>query len=165
MMGMLPHEESRLFQESDSRGEACSRFNALYWHDSKLLGLKIENMEGHQGYQVTLQLDLYTDGVPDGHIRRRTEIRFKECRMIQAEVDLLGMSYCGGDIATAFCQEGSERKALLESRLSKDFDLPQPDSPLADLNHYTIDMIHPGGLIHIFARGFLVNELSVQREG
>jgi len=136
----------------DSRKEICDRFNSLHWHDSKLLGVAVRETGGGE-YDVRLQLDLFTD-TPEGLRLTSTELRFSEARVLQLDLDILGITYCGGDIGTASCEADSEVKTRLEGQLRENFDLPQPDPPLSQLCEFHIRMIHPGGMLRIFAKDF-----------
>jgi hypothetical protein len=145
-------------QTADSKEAICSRFNALYWHDSKLLGLCVAHNHNDRTYDVRFRLSLYTD-TPAGRARRSAELTFTEARLVQTSLDLLGMSYCGGDISDAFCRPESDLKTQLDSDLIASFLLPQPDKPLAELSHFAILMIHPGGKINVFAKDFVLEML------
>ena len=68
-------------------------------------------------------------------------------------VDLLGIRFTGGDIATAFCEGGAALKEELESRF---FDLPQGNDPYEGILHFQMRLIPPGGEINVFARNFVM---------
>jgi hypothetical protein len=145
-------------KEIDPKGDVYNRFNALLWHDSRLVSFILSRKEKGEGrgYNVSLRLDLYTDTHDSVQecIRRPTEITFIECRMVQATVDLLGLTYCNGDVSDGYCQAESEFKTRVEQNMMETFLLSQPPQPLAGFAHFHIQLIHPGGDIHILAKGF-----------
>jgi hypothetical protein len=81
--------------------EICESFQQTRWHDSKLLGLHlISNPESIQ-YDLRLDIDLIV-GFVAGKIERRKSIAlFSDCRILQADLDLLGISMCSRDIGAA----------------------------------------------------------------
>jgi hypothetical protein len=81
----------------------CESFSQIRWHDSKLLGLNlIKNTEKPQ-YDLRLDLNLIVS-FSEGRIeRRKRSALFSDCRIIQTDLDLLGILLCSGDIGAAGC--------------------------------------------------------------
>jgi len=141
------------------KNQVCENFSKLYWHDSKLIDLHILQRSEDRGYDVRLGLDLivsFSGGKVD--FSRHSAI-FRDCRIIQTDLDLLGVTICGGDIASAVCYTDAVELEKRKRAGTKDFDFPEFNIPLKDCLGFVIDMIHPGGKILIFAKDFeLVNE-------
>ena len=81
----------------------CESFAQIKWHDSKLLGLHlIRNLEKPQ-YDLRLDLNLIV-GFSEGKVERRKQSAlFSNCRIIQTDLDLLGIWLCSSDIGAAGC--------------------------------------------------------------
>lgn len=135
----------------------CSRFNELPWHDSKLVGLKIFYEEEY-GLQLDVQL---RTGSKDGADQwRKSRLVFEGCRFVRADLDLLGMELCGGDIATASCERDSPLKKQVADLSLAQFDLPDDRNPFEETYHFQILMIHPGGEMNFFAKAFALELLA-----
>ena len=135
-----------------ANSNVCRRFNELPWHDSKLLGFKID-FEGDTPDNLQLEVKL---NAPDRAKRqwRNSKLIFKECRFIKLDLDLLGIQLCGGDIASATCETNSALKKKIEDFLEVEFDLPEERNPFETTFHYQVLMIHPGGELNLFAKEF-----------
>lgn len=132
----------------------CARFDGLLWHDSELLELHLMNdVEGGK-YDLRLDLNLYEKNLEGKFAKYRRSVLFIDCRIVQTDLDLLGVMLCSRHIADANCRREviayeSENRGKL-----RDFDLPQKHKPLEDCMVFHIEMIHPGGEIVIYAKNF-----------
>ena len=138
--------------ESDLSQEICARFNQMHWHDSKLVGFQLMPKSGER-YDVHVDLQLLTNAQPGQYSWKAARLEFQDCRIMELGVDLLGIRFTGGDIATAFCEGGAALKEELESRF---FDLPQGNDPYEGILHFQMRLIPPGGEINVFARNFVM---------
>lgn len=135
------------------RSEVCARFSEVRWHDSKLLDLSLLKDKTRKKYDLRLSLDLIV-GSKQGVIERsKKSVLFRECRILQTDLDLLGVLICGGDIASGICypyavelEKGKDKVRL--------FDFPQNHNPLEKCVGFLIEMINPGGEILVIARDF-----------
>ncbi len=132
----------------------CELFSQIHWHDSKLLDLHlIRNPENRQ-YDLRLDLNLIV-GYSEGKIERRKESAlFSDCRILQTDLDLLGVLLCGGDIGAAGCHPDSVELEKRKRDKVRQFDLPQNQNPLEECIGFFFEMIPPGGQIIIFAKDF-----------
>jgi len=141
---------SEALKVSDIRG----RFSQVQWHDSKLLDLHLVRHGEKKQYDLRLDLNLVV-GFSDGRTERNKTIAlFEDCRVIQADIDLLGVLLCDGAIASAVCYTDAvdlERK--IRDRGSR-FDFPESYNPLEKCLGFVIEMINPGGELIVFARDF-----------
>src|SRR5580698_5330820 len=80
------------------------RFNAIRWHDSKLIGLSFYKAQEEDRVKISLQL-LGSDGS-----LTPAEVIFKESAYIEADVYLQAKSMCSDDISDAECLESSDWK-------------------------------------------------------
>jgi hypothetical protein len=145
-------------QELSSQ-EICRRFNDLPWHDSELRGVRVNysgSANGHENrYEVILNVNLRSSSIADAEERfTPVEIKFSQTRIFQADLDLLGVAYCGGDISGAKCEEKSDFMRRTDETRIANFDLPQDSEPLADLKHFRISLCPPSGQIDIIAKDF-----------
>lgn len=140
----------------------CARFNEVRWHDSKLISFQLLPKNDNQTHDIGLDLKLLTNAQHGNCDWEDGRLEIEECRVIQLNLDMLGIQLCGGDIANAFCEKASAMKEGLEDTQIQHFDLPQGDDPFADIIHFRILLIHPGGEINIFAKNFklIVEETS-----
>ena len=150
---------SKMSADEIRKNEICANFSKLYWHDSKLIDLHILLRSEPRGYDVRFRLDLIV-GFPGGKVEyKRHSAIFRDCRIIQTDLDLLGVLFCGGDIGSASCYTDAVELEERERAGAKDFDLPDFHLPLKDCLGFFIEMIPPGGKILIFAKDFeLVND-------
>lgn len=112
--------------------KVCESFSQILWHDSKLLDLHlIRNPEKRQ-YDLRLDLNLIV-GYSEGKIERRKQSAlFSDCRIIQTDLDLLGILLCGGDIGAAGCHPDSVELEKRKRDKVRQFDLPQNQNPLEE---------------------------------
>jgi len=134
--------------------KVCELFSQIHWHDSKLLDLHLVKNPEKRQYDLRLDLNLIV-GYSEGKIERRTQSAlFSDCRIIQADLDLLGVLLCGGDIGAAGCHPDSVELEKRERDKVRQFDLPQNHNPLEEYIGFVFEMILPGGQIIIFAKDF-----------
>lgn len=145
--------------------EISRRFNDLPWHDSELRGVRVSHSAkaiGHENrYEVILNVDLRSSKIAaeQEHLVP-VEIKFLQTRIFHADLDLLGVAYCGGDISGARCEEKSDFMRQTDETRIANFDLPQDEEPLAGLRHFRIFLCLPSGQINIIARDFEVVKLD-----
>jgi hypothetical protein len=134
--------------------DTCERFSQVKWHDSKLLDLQLVKRADRKQYDLRLDLDLVI-GFSQGRTERSKKcVLFEECRIVQTDLDLLGLLMCDGAIASAVCYTDAIE---LERRMrdkAEQFDLPESYNPLEECLGFLIEMINPGGEIVVFARDF-----------
>jgi hypothetical protein len=132
----------------------CESFSQILWHDSKLLGLHlIRNTENPQ-YDLRLDLNLIV-GYSEGKVERKKQSAlFSDCRIIQTDLDLLGILLCSGDIGAAGCYPDSAELEKRKRDKVRLFDLPQDLNPLQECIGFFFEMVPPGGQIIIFAKDF-----------
>ncbi|HEY6802125.1 MAG TPA: hypothetical protein VI306_00980 [Pyrinomonadaceae bacterium] len=140
--------------ETVKNRDAREKFSQVQWHDSKLLDLQLVKHADRKQYDLKLDLDL-SIGFSQGRTERSTKSAlFEGCRIIQADLDLLGVLMCDGAIASAICYEDAvdlERK--MRDKVEQ-FDFPESYNPLEQCLGFLIEMINPGGEIVVFARDF-----------
>jgi hypothetical protein len=133
--------------------EVCTRFSEVRWHDSKLLDLCLLKDGTTKKYDLRLSLDLIV-GSREGVIERsKKSALFRECRILQTDLDLLGVLICGGDIASATCYPDAVELEKGRDK-ARQFDFAQDHNPLEKCWGFLIEMINPGGEIIVFARDF-----------
>lgn len=115
-----------------NRGKICESFSQILWHDSKLLGLHLSRNPEKPQYDLRLDLNLIV-GFSEGKIeRRKRSALFSDCRIVQTDLDLLGVLLCSGDIGAAGCYPDAvelEKRKRDKVRL---FDLPNDLNPLPE---------------------------------
>jgi hypothetical protein len=152
--------------KASSTEEICGRFNSLNWHDSELRGFVV-NYSGVESKrddrcEIILSLNLSLPRLlSEPEMFAPTEIRFLQARFFHADVDLLGVTYCGGDISDAKCGVDSQFMRQFISERVRNFTLPQDDQSLADLRHFGIYLCNPSGEINIVAKDFIVTSLPI----
>ena len=108
----------------------CESFSQVLWHDSKLLDLHVIRNPEKPQYDLRLDLNLivgYSEGKIEG---RKQSALFSDCRIMQTDLDLLGVLLCGGDIGAAGCYPDSAALEKRERDKVRLFDLPQDLNPL-----------------------------------
>jgi hypothetical protein len=136
------------------RDEICTRFSKLHWHDSKLLDLHLLRVPGKRKYDLRLDLDLII-AYAEGEIERNNKSAiFRECRIVQMDLDLLGVVICGGDIGSATCYADAVELERENREKARQFGFPQSYNPLEKCLGFFIEMINPGGEIIVFAKDF-----------
>lgn len=139
---------------TEQRERICATFAQIYWHDSKLQDLHlVKNPETRQ-YDLRLDLDLIVS-FSEGQVERREQsVIFRGCRIIQTDLDLLGVLLCGGDIGSAGCYPDAVGLEKRKRDKVQRFDLPESQNPLEECMGFFFEMIPPGGQIIIFAKDF-----------
>jgi hypothetical protein len=128
------------------KNSTVERFNAIRWHDSKLVALCFYRAEEEDRVKISLELL-----GPSGSLMP-AEIIFKESSYIEADVYLQAKSMCSDDISGAECLESSDWK----NEVSKPgpYDVIQGNRGLNQFLHFSISMCAPGGTINLLARDF-----------
>ena len=124
------------------------KFNALPWHDSKLLGFHVTRSQSSQTV-VQLDVDFRENGTNSG----ARLIDFASARGIYADVDLLAKRLCSHDIASGHCKKADDAADEFVSRINKTFDLYTGETT-DGLFLFAITLIHPAGKILILAKSF-----------
>jgi len=150
-------------QEISEHEDIGRRFNDLPWHDSELRGVRVNysaNGNGHENqYEVILNVNLRSSNIAAAEERfTPVEIKFSQARIFHADLDLLGVAYCGGDISGAKCEEKSDFMRQTDETKITNFDLPQDKEPLTGLRHFRISLCPPSGQIDIIAKDFEIIE-------
>jgi hypothetical protein len=133
---------------------AMDTFSELPWHDSELLEVRI-GYGSAQHSTVTLDI-VFRKSQGDGG---RKEARFNDARGVYADVDLLAKELCGNQIASAQYEVAEESAEPFVERLQQRFDLYRGES-MSGLFLFTVELIHPSGVILILARSFSVTAAS-----
>jgi len=140
--------------EAAKTDDIRGKFSQVQWHDSKLLNLQLLRHAEKKQYDLRLDLNLIV-GFSKGRTERSKKTAlFEDCRIIQADLDLLGVLLCDGAIASAVCYTDAvelERKVRDKGRR---FDFPDSYNPLEKCLGFLIEMINPGGELIVFARDF-----------
>lgn len=118
------------------------RFDAIRWHDSKLLGLSFYRANSEEQVKIFLQL------LGDIGVLTPTEIIFKGSTYVKLEVDLEGKRVCADDISDAGCRASSEWIKTLSDQ--------NPHDNFEGYLHFAIELIPPGGKINILAKDFAI---------
>lgn len=126
--------------------EFCKNFELLNWHDSQLLGFSVTELS--RSHRVSLDIRW----VQRSNIEEKVgKVIFNECTYMILDLDLDGKMVCSDSIACGICQINSALKGQLQSEKFK-FE----PGRLNDFYHFTIELIPPGGEMHIFAKSFEV---------
>ena len=137
-----------------NREKICELFSQIRWHDSKLLGLHLFRNPEKPQFDLRMDLNLIV-GFPEGKVEyRKQNALFSDCRIVQTDLDLLGVMWCSGDIGAAVCYLDSVELETTMRNKVRLFDLPQDVNPLPECIGFLFEMIPPGGQIMIFARDF-----------
>jgi hypothetical protein len=123
-------------------GSTIERFNAVRWHDSKLLGLSLCRVERADHVKIFLGL------LEEGGLLTPTELVFEDPTYIALQVDLEGKRLCADDISSAKCHASSEWIRRLSEQ--------NPLDNFGGYLHFEIDLIPPGGTIDILAKDFVL---------
>jgi hypothetical protein len=137
-----------------NKDRICDAFSRLHWHDSRLLDLHLLKITEARLYELQLDIDFIEKKVGSTYERNRRIITFKECRIIQLDLDLLGLLFCGGDISNAWCHKDAASFEKDKRNKVVQFDFPQEHNPLDQCVGFQIEMIHPGGEINVIAKRF-----------
>lgn len=134
--------------------EICAKFSRIYWHDSKLINLRLLRVAGERKYDLQLDLDLITHFEQGKIETNRKTVIFRECRILQMDLDLLGVLICGGDISTATCYTNAVEMERKNRSKAHQFNFSQSSNPLDKCLGFLIEMTNPGGEMFVFARDF-----------
>lgn len=145
--------------ESHFQEEISKRFEQISWHDSKLRGIAITQGKESRG-DVVLEIDLLTGDPSKKYEWSPVEVRFQQTRIFQCELDFLGLRYCDSAIFGGTCTDQSDFLDHVVTDIIQKFTLPQTAEDLANLRHFCIEFINPGGEINIIARDFEIRSLS-----
>jgi hypothetical protein len=130
------------------------RFNAIRWHDSKLLGLCFYRAGGEERIRISLEL-LREDGA-----LTPAEMILKECAYVEASVYLQAKSMCSDDISDAECRDSSDWKTNVSQ--PSPYDVIRGGRRLEQFLHFRIGMCVPGGTINILAKDFSLKENALK---
>jgi hypothetical protein len=130
--------------------DTANAFARLPWHDSELLGLRV-------GYgrskRPMIALDVAFRGTND--VDGSREVEFNDARGVFSDVDLLAKELCGNQIASGHCTTAEKSTDDFVRRLQARFDLYRGET-MDGLFLFTIELIHPGGVVLVLARSFSV---------
>jgi hypothetical protein len=144
--------------------QICQRFNEIRWHDAELRSFLVNYSPPESGcetaYEITLTVDLSTFQVaPRREVFTPIELKFIHPRYFRSDVDLLGMSYCVGDIAYAECSGQSDfKRQVLQTKIVHS-DTPEYEKYWNDLSHFHIYLCDPSGEINVIAEDFEIRNL------
>ena len=145
-----------------NKDEVCTNFSKIYWHDSKLIDLHVLKRAEKASYDLQLDLDLIVK-LSQGNVDRSKHTAiFRDCRIIQTQLDLLGITLCGGDIWCAWCYTDAVELENERRKMARGFDLPEDRNPLERCLGFVIQMIPPGGEMLIFAKDFELRKAGSQ---
>jgi hypothetical protein len=119
------------------------RFNAIQWHDSKLLGLAFYRAGSEEHVKISLEL------LGEGGALIPTDIVLVGSTYIALEVYLGAKRVCSDDISGAACYASSEWMRTLSER--------NPYDSFEGYLHFKISLIPPGGTINILAKDFILS--------
>jgi hypothetical protein len=139
-------------KQRESEGKR-KQFNEIAWHDSEILSFELT--EKGATYELLLRLSLFEKDNNFAYEKNFRILKFTNCRIIQMDLDLLGMKLCGATIASAFCDEDGLTYAVKTRERTNDFDLPQDRLPLQNCFVFMIEMTPPTGTITVFAENFI----------
>jgi hypothetical protein len=122
------------------------RFDAIRWHDSKLLGLCFYRAGEEERIKVSLKL------LCEGNAVTPAEVTFMECVYVEAEVYLEAKRMCSDDISGAECYASSDWKKTVSE--PSPYDVIRGDRHFEPYLHFRITMCPPGGTINILAKDF-----------
>lgn len=136
--------------------EICGKFNALNWHDSKLIGICLVRDESGTADTVRLDLRMIDYTEPFRSRWKQATLLLKECTLLRLDIDLDGKRVCSDSIWSATCARDSSLKEEIER-----VQLRNEVKPLANYLHFEIRLIEPGGRVDAFAKSF---ELEIRHE-
>jgi hypothetical protein len=125
---------------TQTKDSVVQRFNAIKWHDAKLLSLGFHRTGSEE--QISLSVQFPGErGVP-----RSAEVVFRESTCVKIAVDLEAKRLCADDISDAECRASSDWTMALSNQ--------NPSDSFEDYLHFDIELIPPGGIISILAKDF-----------
>jgi len=121
---------------TQTKDSAMQRFNAIPWHDSKLVGLSFYRVGEEEQIKISLEL------LGESGALTPTEVTFRECAYVEAEVYLEAKRMCSDDIADAECNPSSDwKKGVSEP---SPYDVIRGDRRLEEYLHFRISLCPPG---------------------
>ena len=138
----------------------AERFNMLNWHDSELRGIMFNYLglspRYAEGCELILRVNMSVRRLlSEPETFTPTKITFLNARFFHSDIDLLGVTCCGGDISCAECKADSAFMREFAASRVRDFNLfRQDDKSLARLKHFGIYLCNPSGEINIVAEDF-----------
>ena len=127
---------------SESPTSTVTRFNAIQWHDSKLLGLSFRRVNSEDETAISAELQT------DRNALEPARIVLLGCTYIELVVDLDGKRACADDISSAAC--------YMDSDWTRNLKQQNPHDNFDGYLHFRITLIPPGGIINLLARDFEV---------
>lgn len=122
------------------------RFNAIKWHDSKLITMKCDRLGDEE--LVILELMINKSGAE--HVS--TKMIFHRAVYVEASLYLTAKRVCADDISGAACYN--------HSRWIDEIVAKYPHDKFDELLHFELMLIPPGGLINILAEDFSMERPS-----
>jgi hypothetical protein len=116
------------------------RFNAIHWHDSKLLALDFYRAGSEEQVKISLQL------LGERGALIPTNLVLIGSTYIALDVYLGAKRVCADDISGAACYASSEWIRTLSER--------NPYDSFEGYLHFEIYLIPPGGTINVLAKDF-----------
>jgi hypothetical protein len=144
----------------NNRDEVCTRFNNIGWHDSRVVGLHLIPRIEYEVHDFCVDVRLLKGDAPANEGYQDAKLLFRDCRIVQLDLDLLGMQLCGGDISTAFCESDAASHEQAERDRLQNFDLPQEEDSLNSFFYFKILLIHPSGEINVYAKDYELQLVS-----
>lgn len=143
---------------TQTKDSAVQRFNAMPWHDSKLVGFSFYRAGEEEQVKISLELSDESGALTPA------EITFRECAYVEAKVYLEAKRMCSDDIADAECNRSSDWKKDVSN--PGPYDVIRGDRHLEGYLHFRISLCPPGGIIDILAKDFvLASEASASVAG
>jgi hypothetical protein len=127
------------FMNTQTSNMIIERFNAIHWHDSKLLSLGFYRVGSEEQVKISLQFGEEDTLIP-------TELVFVGSTYIALDVYLGAKRVCADDISGAACYASSEWIRTLSER--------NPYDSFEGYLHFEIYLIPPGGTINVLAKDF-----------
>lgn len=138
--------------------DICARFSQVPWHDSKIIDLHLARSTDKLEYDLRLDLNLITPGTKDRSEINHHSAVFVGCRLIKADLDLLGVLICNGAIASGVCYADPTELEERNRFTAQQFGFPQDHNPVEKCLGFLLEMINPGGEIIVFAQDFQLHK-------
>ncbi len=127
-----------------SHDTVAQRFDALRWHDAKLMNLSFYRNEADDEEEVSITLVFSGTG----GWQKPSKLTFKESTLIDMQIDLEGKRVCSDSIASAFCSSSSDWIRTITEQ--------NPHDSFEGFLHFKITLIPPGGTLSILAKDFIL---------
>jgi hypothetical protein len=126
--------------------EKSKQFDALLWHDSKLLGLTVSRNRKTDADDVILNLLMWP---AIGQALVPVKLVFQNCSLLKLDMDLDAKRTCADDIASGM--------TMVTSDWIDDINKQHPyEPPLTGVCHFRINLIPPGGSLNFIASNFTI---------